>query len=515
MYNSTCQPCSIEKILSWGKICIAKYKFSFIASLVTGLLTYVFAFTNKLINHDEVTGLFVKGSGLSSGRWALDFMHYLFPNYSMPWIYGVISVLLIAFSSCIIISVFEIKNKLLQMLLSGCIMAFPSLIGTFSYMFASTSYTFSFLLAVLAFYLFTKNKWMYKIFGMIALTISIGIYQSYVSVTASLMLLFLLKELFYSDRPFAKIFKDALFFLLELVISLATYYLITLLLLHITGTEMNSYATASSENSIFENIFSAYSGFLNIFMIRKYSLITTMTSKFMHLLMLLFSGIVALFVWIKLDVLKKIFSIVVALLLPASINCMCLLSKEDSVHTLVLYSFIAVYVLFVMLIDNIEFGNIHSSWKRLYFVTSKEIVTWCMAIVLITNIYIGNAVYLRMYLCYENMYGYYSSVMTLAKSTPGFDSSSKVALVGLAGNTLHFHTEFDSLSTDITGTQGINVNSYSREDFIRRYIGTEIPFANKYEIEEIKKTDEYSEMPIYPYYGSIKKIGDYVVVKFE
>lgn len=517
MTDSIYKNCSIEKALSWMKCRMIKYKYSFIASLVTGFLTYMFAFTNKLVNHDDVLALFTKGSGLSSGRWALDYMHYIFPDYSMPWIYGVISVVLVAFASCMIIAAFDIKNKLLQALLSASIMAFPSLVGTFSYMFTVSSYVSALLLAVISFYLSTKNKWIYSIISVVALVVSLGIYQSYISVTASLMLLFLLNKLLYTNDSFLKVLKKGLLFLAILIASLGIYYLILQSLLHFTGTEMNSYANAgaNSDHSILEKLYFAYRGFFEYVVDRKFNLITTVFSRNLHILMFLTSAVLAFLGWLKLNVSKKILSLVIAVLLPLSINCMPLVSSLDSIHTLVLYSFATVYVLFVMLLDHIDFQKIQARSKRIGFAFAKEIITWSMVLVVVTNVYIGNAVYLRMHLCYENMYGYYSSVMTLAKATPEFDSASKIALVGLAGNTLHFHTDFDAASTDITGTHGINVNSYTREDFIRNYIGTEIPFANAYEIEEIKKTPEFSEMPIYPYYGSIKKINDYVVVKFE
>mgnify|MGYP003295413253 CR=1 FL=1 len=34
------------------------------------------------------------------GRWGLDILEYIFPNYSMPWIYGIITITLMAVSIC-------------------------------------------------------------------------------------------------------------------------------------------------------------------------------------------------------------------------------------------------------------------------------------------------------------------------------------------------------------------------------------------------------------------------------
>ena len=44
-------------------------KTPFLAALFTGLLAHGFAFTNKLLNHDEIESLFGKGATVTSGRW--------------------------------------------------------------------------------------------------------------------------------------------------------------------------------------------------------------------------------------------------------------------------------------------------------------------------------------------------------------------------------------------------------------------------------------------------------------
>ena len=150
MENEIRQPLLLEYIARWGSIQFRKYRVPFSASILFGLLAYLFAFTNKLVNHDEVHCLFSKGATVTSGRWGLGLLDIIFPNYSMPWIYGVITLCLIALSVCLIISTFQIRNKVIQVLLAGTITVFPSLIGTFGYMFTSSSYALSFLLAVLA-----------------------------------------------------------------------------------------------------------------------------------------------------------------------------------------------------------------------------------------------------------------------------------------------------------------------------------------------------------------------------
>ena len=57
------------------------------------------------------------------------------------------------------------------------------------------------------------------------------------------------------------------------------------------------------------------------------------------------------------------------------------------------------------------------------------------------------------------------------------------------------------------------INIYSRERFFELYLGVDIPFANEAEIEEIERDARFAEMAEYPYYGSVARIDDHIVVK--
>lgn len=72
------------------------YKLPFIATLLFGLAAHAFAMTNKLPFDDEAIYLFGKGTTTESGRYGLELLRLIMPDYSMPWIYGLISLLLIS-----------------------------------------------------------------------------------------------------------------------------------------------------------------------------------------------------------------------------------------------------------------------------------------------------------------------------------------------------------------------------------------------------------------------------------
>lgn len=310
------------------------------------------------------------------------------------------------------------------------------------------------------------------------------------------------------------IFKEGISYILFLGRFLILYYVILKVLLAVTGTSLNTYASGNlnmSLGTIVCRIEDAYIGFGKEFIFSTEYLIPDRISRVVHII----CGIMILgelvLIWLRKHVSEKIVFTLALVLLPLSINCMYIFTGKESIHTLVLYSFVSVYILAMMIAER----NINEEGKKeevLFQRFTREIIPIAMLIVLISNVYIGNQVCLHSYLRYENAYAFYTSLITQVKSTPGFDSDSRLALVGVGEELVHPYTEFNSIK-GMSGADGFPVNSYSKDAFIMNYIGIDIPFASVDDINEIKKTKEFKEMEVYPYYGSIRKMDDFIVVK--
>ncbi len=184
-----------ENLVVWVKKRLKENYVPILSSLVFGLLAYMFAFTNKLPNHDDLFYMFDKGATFISGRWGLELIKILFPDYSMPWIYGVLTLMTVTIAICLIISIFQIRNPLLQSLVSGCVMVSPALIGTFSYMFTASAYGVSFLLAVLAVFVLNRSKGKKFIPAAVLMILSLSIYQAYISIAASFFIIIMIQGL--------------------------------------------------------------------------------------------------------------------------------------------------------------------------------------------------------------------------------------------------------------------------------------------------------------------------------
>ena len=248
-----------EKAVRWLLEHIREYRIPLISSWIVGLLAHMFMFTNKIVNHDDVLYLFSKGETLVSGRWLLALTGYIFPNCSMPWIYGVLSLAITAATVCLIVKIFDIRSKYLQALLAGLIVSFPAQTSIFCFMFTSAPYALAFLGSVLSVYILIRGSLKSLLAGSAVLALTLGIYQGYIAVASSLYIILMIQALLKGE-PAGKVFKDGLRYAAALLAALGLYYAVTLVICRLSGTELLSYGY--SENSILFRVLLAYNGFL-------------------------------------------------------------------------------------------------------------------------------------------------------------------------------------------------------------------------------------------------------------
>ena len=486
------------------------------SSLIAGFLAYAFFFTNKLLNHDEAYCLFSKGATVESGRWGLGGIDLIFPNISMPWIYGVLAILLIAAAVCFIVRLLNIRSKLFQALLAGCILVFPSLTGTLSYMFTASSFALSFLLAVIAVWLLQRPSALWGIPAAACMVASLSIYQSYISVAAGLLVLVLIRRLL-REEDVQSVIRQGIYFLLFLIVSLGLYYLSVQVVLRIKHVSLGSYAGNNVSfrlSAIPAGIAQAYASFFAFFSSGKAGLMPTAFSRWMHAL-----GIAAACVLLVLWSIRNrqpgrlLLLAALTAIFPLAVNCMYLFTVPDAIHTLVLYGFISVYVLIVIAADAclplVNPGRIREVLRRL----GLNIIALSLACIIVSNIYVANAASLHLLLRQENTRAFYTALVADLQQMPEFSEGTRLAVIGS-----HQNPEFDekfAFLQQLTGTAGIYPDNYSRQKFLEYYLGLSLDFASDEETAKIQSSPEFAAMPAYPYHGSIQKLGDCLVVKLS
>lgn len=484
----------------------ARYAPCAVSALAAGLAAYLFVFTNKLLNLDEIAGLFGKGESISSGRWALALSSLLFPDISMPWINGMLSLLLLTVAACLTVRIFEIKSTLWQVLLGALLVVFPSQIVTFSYMFTCAPYALAVLLSVGSVYVLLCREGRLRYAASCAmLALSLGIYQAYLSVAVSWCVVYLLKRTLDGERDVRRIIRCGVMCAAYLALSLAAYFVINKIVMLASHTEYNSYADASFQTDIKSILFGlrvAYTAFLGYFYRGYYHLITSDTSRLMHYLCLALVGaeLALWFIKDKPQRARAVLAAVLLTLLPLGVNCLYVISAQR--HTLMLYSFTAVYILAAVAAESLM-ARRHAP--------ARDVLALALAAVVGCNVLYANRLYLKMKLEYENAYAFYSGLTARVKAADGYGAGTMVLLTGDAHELLHTSSEIDT--SDLVGIMEGLINVYSRSDFLTYYAGFDPPTFDWAQWDASGAAAEIEDMPIYPYDGSVKCIGDFVVVK--
>lgn len=518
MRTNHSSPLLVQRIADFLLAKARQYRIALFSAFLFGFLAHNFAFTNKLVNHDEVTCLFSKGGTVVLGRWGLGAMDSVFPNVSMPWIYGVITIALLAISVCILVSLLHIRSKSLQVLAAGLILTFPSLTGTFGYLFTASSYGFAFLLAVLSVWLLQHRSPGHWLGALACMVLSMSIYQAYVSITAALLVLVLIRQLLEGEDA-SVVFRRGIGYVLFLILSLGIYFGLTQLVLKLKHIQMGSYASDSiafDPRSLPGNLVLAYRSFFLNFQETALGLIPTPFSRGVHLLLMFCAAVLLVFriAGRRWDAASALLLAALCAVFPLAVNCMYLFTTQESIHTLVLYSFACVYLLVLVLADGMLTALSNGKWAEIVRRTALNTTVLLSAAIILINIYVANTAYLTLHLRYENAYAFYTALIADIRQSPEFTEGTSLAVIG-TWEEPDFYGKHLAFTYDLTGATGFLPDSYSKQWFLQYYLGFSMPFASEEETAKIAASPEFAEMPCYPYYGSTRKIGDIMVVKLS
>jgi len=215
-----------------------RIRITFLTAVLFGIITHMFALVNECPHADVFSAYFGYGAGYTSGRWGLailgDTVNRWFGNYPIPWLNGMCSILFLAVSSVCIVEALEVSVQWNWILISMFMVACPSVFNTFAYIFTAPYYCFSIMLTCCAIYLVKKkrNGW---IFGILLLTLSLGIYQGYLGLAASAFILFLILDCLEEGFDGKAIFIKAWQYLGILCSSILLYLGATKLSLKLAG----------------------------------------------------------------------------------------------------------------------------------------------------------------------------------------------------------------------------------------------------------------------------------------
>ncbi len=515
---------------------------TFISAFVFGLVVNLFGLINTVHNYDDIAVLpFGFGTSVTSGRYILGALggiyHLLFGSYNLPFLNGTICLIFVALAAKCLVSIFDIKSKKICVGVGLLFAVFPATTSILFFKFTSIYYGFALYLSVLSAKILIKSKRGF-ILSVLLNVLSLGIYQAYLPLTVTILLVYLIKRAIDKhDETFMSAFKTGMYYCLTIVVSLVLYKLIldaTIFVCNyfienqpeliaafangetVDKLSLNSYQGINEMGKItlpqlFSSIIMSIKSFFLLPINDYCSLAQTFVLKISYALLYLFSVAIIIYTIVKKRKKAGIVAITALmwLLYPIAVNLIVIMCPASDIYTLMVYSFIMVISTPLLLWESMPEFN-----RKKVFDASKKSITIIFSLIIFSYSVLLNLNYSKMYFYTRQAENYANSIVTQVRMTEGFDTSKKWVFVGKINDKL-LKNDWDNVpSYGIPRTTQDMLNMYSRTSWFSNYIGYDIPWAND-KTNEIKKTDEFKAMPCWPDEGSIKVIDKYVVVKFE
>lgn len=492
----------------------------FVTAFILTLLVHFYIFTHKFINHDDIGGLYSSCEfGLSSGRWLLHRFSTFIGGFSSSWWGGTIGAMFLSLGAVITVHILRTRRYIPALLITLALVAFPTVANTYTYMFCAPQYFFSLAFAALGAWLIRRETLPSMALGSTAIALSMGCYQSYLGYAAALLVLALILDVCRDrwDGDWKKCFLSCLKCAGFLVLGLVLYLIILKLCLKITGTALTDYQGINgmgemSVAMLLERIGQSYQMFF------EYYCNTFFTDLFSdsfpyYSLACLFSGFIGVLVCvIRRKLYRKVgLMILLALMIlvfPMACCLVLLMAGREAVHQVMVYPLVLILVFPAVILDRLTLQRDSAAARRL-----GSLLVAILLVLQLSCSYecaqVTNRAYFYMDQTYENTYAYFTKLCAKLELTPGFTIQTPVAMIGTAHNASIVPDP--NMTGVITGGNALNI--YTRAQFLLNFLGTYYPNPSDEQIEQIKASAAFAEMPTYPEAGSIRMIDGIAVVK--
>lgn len=489
------------------------------SALVYGMLVHLFALTNMIHNHDNIAsqpGGY--GMGIELGRWFLEFLGRFCDkaglNYNVPSINGMVYIAILAVTAGFLVSVLRIRSKASAILIGALFVSFPAVTVAMAFRFTAVFYGVSSLFAVLAPWVLRRYRWGLAA-SVILMALSMGIYQAYIPITISLFVLQLICEGLRKEADAKALILRGLYDCMALLLGLALYFACVKLTVAVTGDTFNAgenlgMSSLSQLPQVIGNALRAvcmlpvqdYLGVANRALMRiAYLLLAVCTVPILARILLN-------------TVRNTAVSIIIVLLCPVfllAVGFIEVMIDSKEIYTLMIYSFCLLACAPLSFLECIP-PEERTKKAAAFF---RKAVSFLVAVLVGFYGYYANVNYAAAYFAGEQIDNYLSGVIVRTTMTEGYTTDKQWAMIGDIQDPLLGGVWNDEISYIGFWFTEHELNEYSRKDWIENYIGYDLPMADHQTVQLLADSEEVQSMPCYPNAGSIRVIGDTVVVKFQ
>ena len=395
------------------------------------------------------------------------------------------------------VKMFSIHDVFTCSILSLLFVSSPFICTLLGYNFVSGSYAFSFFLSVLsAFFLCSYKKFF---LGVLFAVLSLSIYQAFLAITLTLVLMSYMKELLEApDITWRAFFFKGMRYVAFFSLSLIIYLIAVKISVYITDKKLVPHQSIDKMAS--ENLFlyikglgKAYVEFFN----PKTSF--PFHTKILYETSLFILGFILIIKGINIKNKTKLCSLAfLCILFPPCVNCIYIMCPHE-IYTLAIW--IGALMLYVFIFFLLE--------KDFFFNRIKSFVKFLVLLMIIVFVRLDNMAYFQANFMQTQAIGYFTTLVSRIQNTEGYAEKYPVVFL----NEFNKHSASFDFDLPILPYYGVNwlLNNYAWKTFVANWLAYRPTLAK---IEDFEGLPEVKAMPHYPDYGSIKVINKTVVVNF-
>lgn len=486
--------------------------------------------THKLPNWDDISQ--IKGLGLTNaiGRWMLEPLQNIGQKASNPAIHGTLLIFFVSLAACLVVETLNLKSITAAVIIPSLMVTFPSLTGVLYFMFTAHLYALCIFLFCLSVFCAQRYKYGFAASG-VCIILGLAIYQPFVSVAISLFLILIVLE-GIRGKNFCVLLKKCVEYACTLCVS--TFIYIRIAKLIYPQMETTTYGGAGEMGRITlseipRNIARSYKRVLEYFITKPFAYLSQ-SSRINNIVICMLLLVLFIICVTRHHLYRKkyelVFTIFVTCLLPLGMAFVYFMAPNAPFSALMIYAYVFVYIFAIALAELafVRLGSKEESGRKdleLIDIVGMVMITLTLTLAGYYNYLLDSQAYFRSEIAIKRVTNYYNRIVSRVEESKGFSYGERVAILGSfyykdnpSPVEIYLFNDDEGLR-ELSGVVLENglITTGVRNDFIRTYIGFDTGIITIEELERLKDTPEFDNMPIYPEEGSIRKINDVWVVK--
>jgi len=509
-----------------------EYLFCLISTLVWGLIAHAYGFFCSNFSHDSLNAFYADAVEnrvkIESGRFFVFIYRSIVRNQvAQPWLIGLLGLLFISIAVFFVVRMFGAGSKRMTVLVSGILVTNVSVISQVAtYVHEFDFNMLALVLAVVAAYLWKKQARLWYLGFAVLLFITMGIYQSYISVTIALLMIASILALLDGEDIKKTVIKG-LYGIGALFLACALYFVFSKIVYAVgdfsqqSRTDVFEFEGITNIPLFYAKLFvDTYLHFASCIMdFKVYELFIIVPVAAISILIVVFVIFYALHKRNDKDKIVRILLIVLlGLLLPIGMDVTYILARGNGIHDLMTYAIWFTYVLMLLAIRWFATSDKAPAFR--YSGVLKVIGGVLVMIFIWQNIVLANSAYMKKDIEAKSTLSLMTRVVAQLEERDDYEMGvTPVAFVGVSDT--YVTVEGFEKVKNIIGvgiktpiSQDTSKTTYNvYESYFKYVLNYPINMCPDELHKELKESEEVEAMPSFPSKGCIEMIDGVLVVK--